>query len=270
MRLNTEDLIGLVERHKECLSLEIMEPLFKAQKGDCTNVADCVLMYLLILDNDPRHIVEFSPMLGYSTRYLATAMKILGRSGSMFTVDCEAGYAESTRKRLKKMGLKDYCQVIRGDGISVTREEVLRRVWEVEFIFIDSNHSYQFGKRYIKEVFPVLSEGCIVMVHDICGQSVETKPHGRDFTTSLRSTDNKFAEYRAIKEFLIEQNIEHTLTHPLLGGWWQWCSWRSSGLESSPKLPENTEFYRAYYETVGYDLNDYRNFQHPNGLLFKL
>ncbi len=269
MILTTNILIELVDRHRDLLALDIMKPLFATTKGDCTNVQDCVVLYLLALEYEPRHVVEFSPMLGYSTRYLATAMKHLGRPGSMFTVDCSKGYAEKTRGRLESMGLSKYCEVLHGDAINITKSQIKIRDWNVDLIFIDSDHSYSFGKRYIKEVFPLLSNDCIVMIHDICGRTQDTTPYSRDFRTSLRSNTNKFAEYRAVKEFLIDKDLLHTLTHPLLGGWWQACSWRSVGQETSPKLPENAEFYKAYKEIVGYDLNDYRNFQHPNGLIFR-
>lgn len=269
MKIDTKYLINLVTKHKDHLSLDVMKPLFQTVKGDCTNVPDCLLMYLLILEYKPRHVVEFSPMLGYSTRYLASALKILDK-GSMITVEINQNYFMKTGERLDKAGLLHICHVLSGDAINVVKKEITTRNRQVDFIFIDSDHSYEFGKRYIKEIFPLLAPGCIVMVHDICGWSDKVDPHSIDFRTSLRSVAPKFAEYRAVKEFLIATQLDHTLTHPLFGGHWQDCAWRISGDEVSPKLPENEEFYSAYREIVGYDLNDYRNFQHPNGLVFQL
>ena len=270
MRINTKNLIDLVTKHKNYLSLDIMKSLFQTTKGDCTNVPDCLLMYLLILEYKPRHVIEFSPMLGYSTRYLASALKILDKPNSMITVEKNLDYFTKTGERLDKLGLLHICHVLKGDAISVVKKEIITRNRQVDFIFIDSDHSYEFGKRYIKEIFPLLASGCIVMVHDICGMYKNTNPYSRDFRTSLRSLAPKFSEYRAVKEFLIDNNLEHTLTHPLFGGYWQDCAWRKSGDEVSPKLLENKEFYSSYREIVGYDLNNYRNFQHPNGLVFQL
>lgn len=270
MIITTDKLIGMVQRHKSHLSLKIMKPLFETMIGDCTNVQDCVLMYLIILDSNPDKIIEFSPMLGYSTRYLATAMRTLGKPASMFTVESKRTYINKAQKRINELDLSKYCQIIEGDAIKITTRELIKRKWNVGFAFIDSNHSYDFGKEYIEKVFPLLTPGCVVMIHDICGESANTGPHDIEFKTSLRSNKDKFAEYRAVKEFLVDNNIAHTLTHPLFGGWWQSCKWRSVRQESSPKLPENEKFYKAYEEIVGYDLNKYRNFQHPNGLLFKI
>jgi len=272
MIIDTQVLIQLVEKHKEHLTIDKMMPLFETRKGDCTNVPDCVLLYLLILEHQPRHVIEFSPMLGYSTRYLASAMKILGRSGCMFSVDRQSDYVEKTQARLQELGLEDFCEVICNEAIGTTINEIKKRGWQnkVGLAFIDSCHSYEFGKRYLEKVLPLFADDCIVMIHDICGENNEVDPHSLDFTTSLRHVNAKTSEFRAIKEFLIETRASHTLTHPLFGGYWRECAWRQMGKEASPELPDNDEFYEAYLAIVGYDLNEFRNFQHPNGLIMRL
>jgi len=157
MKIDTEYLINLIAKHKDHLSLSAMKPLFQTVKGDCTNVPDCILMYLLILEHKPRHVVEFSPMLGYSTRYLASALKILDKPDSMITVEINQNYFTRTGERLNKAGLLHICHVLSGDAISVVKKEITTRNRQVDFIFIDSDHSYKFGLRYIKEIFPLLA-----------------------------------------------------------------------------------------------------------------
>lgn len=273
MKLTPDSIIDLVTKHKDHLKLDKMRHLFSVRNGDCTNVQDCLLMYLLILENNPRHVVEFSPMFGYSTKYLASAMRELSRPGNMFTVEKNISYAGICERRLGKHNLTHYCKLISGDGITQTKNQIMGRGWKnkVDFIFIDSDHSKQFAEKYIKQVFPLLSDNCIIIVHDICGRCKNTGAHSLNFKSSLNSTTDKFSEYKAVKDFLIETNTEHTLTHPIFGGHWGNCAWRTKGpKEASPELPQNKVLYDKFEEIMGYDLRGYLNFQHPNALVFRL
>ncbi len=270
MKIDTTYFLSLVAKHKEYLTLDKMASLFAVQNGDCTNVQDCLLMYLLILEHKPQHVVEFSPMLGYSTRYLASALKILNKPDSMITVEINQNYFIKTGERLDKAGLLHICHVLSGDAISVVKKEITTRNRQVDFVFIDSDHSRVFAEKYIKEIFPLLSDNCIIVVHDICGVNAGTGPHSLNFKSSLTSNSDKFAEYKPIKKYLEDNKKDFTLTHPLFGGWWKECAWRKIlPNEASPKLPQNKAIYEGFKTIMKYDLRNYLNFQHPNALVFK-
>lgn len=72
------------------------------------------LIGLLIRAMNARRVLEFGTCLGYSTLWLAEAVKFTG--GKLTAIEKENGMCERTLHNLKEAGLDEYVEVILGDA----------------------------------------------------------------------------------------------------------------------------------------------------------
>lgn len=251
------NIIELIQKHKQYLPESLFKTLSPMQKGDCTATEDLLLLYLLILETAPQHIVEFSPMLGYSTQWLATAMKVLNRVKSMISAESNASYFNTASKRIKDSGLTKYCTLLHGDAMSIVPQYISKNIWNVELAFIDSCHSYGFAKQYIAKIFPLLSPHCFIMAHDIIiGGDKFTCPLGNEKTIDTP----KFQEYKALREYIMQKNLPYILTSELFEVA-KFCATLNERV--SP-------IYNEIGKILGFDWTKYLNWVSPLGLLFRL
>jgi predicted O-methyltransferase YrrM len=95
-----------------------------------------------------QRVLEFGTCLGYSTIWLAEALKATG--GRLISVEYEKKFFEKTRKNLVKAGLSSYVELIHGDANEVIDE----LTGPFDIIFQDSD----------KDLYPVMLEKCIKLV----------------------------------------------------------------------------------------------------------
>jgi predicted O-methyltransferase YrrM len=95
-----------------------------------------------------QRVLEFGTCLGYSTIWLAQALKATG--GRLISVEYEKKFFEKTRKNLVKAGLSSYVELIHGDANEVIDE----LTGPFDIIFQDSD----------KDLYPVMLEKCIKLV----------------------------------------------------------------------------------------------------------
>lgn len=138
------------------------------------------ITFLLNVDNKPNKIVEFSPAYGWSTITLCLAVKN-NNKGHVYTYDIQDKCVEN----LNKVGLSEYYTFKKGD-VSTQFNNFM----DADYIFIDSDHSAGFARKYINELInPILKtkQKTTFCIHDV-------------FQTD---------EGVVIQEFLKEQNIEY-------------------------------------------------------------
>ena len=258
------NLFELIAKHKNNINEEKVKLLAPIEKGDCTSVEDLLILYALILENKPKYIVEFSPMLGYSTCWLASAMKEIGRKHCMFSVEQNTSYFNRATKRIKNAGLSEYCDVLHGNALDVVPKIIIERKWEnqVGLAFIDSSHTKNFANQYIQKIFPLLSS-CLAMVHDIAVDN--NKFNNQDdihvpFFCPMDREDKKekYKEYVALQDYL--QNKQWILTSYICGNI-PFC------LEPAQRTGL---FYSEINTLIGFDFLQYLNWVSPLGLLFRI
>jgi caffeoyl-CoA O-methyltransferase len=103
---------------------------------------------LLIRLINAQRVLEFGTCLGYSTIWLAEAVKATG--GKLISVEYEKKFFDKTKENLAEAGLNGYVELIHGDAGKVIRD--LTGPFDV--IFQDSD----------KDLYPVMLEKCIKLV----------------------------------------------------------------------------------------------------------
>ncbi|MEJ2663888.1 MAG: O-methyltransferase [Spirochaetia bacterium] len=103
---------------------------------------------LLIRLTNAKKVLEFGTCLGYSTVWLAEAVKATG--GKLISVEYEKKFFDITKTNLAKAGLSEYVTLIHGDANKVIDD--LKGPFDV--IFQDSD----------KDLYPVMLEKCIGLV----------------------------------------------------------------------------------------------------------
>jgi predicted O-methyltransferase YrrM len=115
------------------------------------------ITYLLLRDRRPRTVVEISPFRGWSTTWMLRALRDNGE-GSLTSFDLH-----SDARRFVPDELTGPWRLVVGD-VRERVEEIPRRI---DYLFLDSDHRRPFAEWYIAELFPRVSPGQVVSVHDI-------------------------------------------------------------------------------------------------------
>jgi len=117
------------------------------------------ILYLLIREFKPETIVEISPYCGWSTSWILHALKA-NDSGMLYSFD---KISESTKTVQRE--LKTRWRFVQGD----VKEQMEAIPKKIDFLFMDSDHSADFTKWYIKELFPLVDVmgGGLIAVHDM-------------------------------------------------------------------------------------------------------
>ena len=214
----------IIEMAKKFLpKSDVSEILFGDDAGSGRMTA--MLLYLLILQNDCKKIIEFSPGTGFSSVAMALAMKRLGYKNSFLTFEINLKRKEKFEDRINKLDLNDYVKCIWGDALHRIPSSLAEKQWDVDFCFVDSGHTKEFSRRYTQEIFPLLNDNSIICIHDISAKSLETNMYGEHAD-----------EWIGVKEWVVKNNIKYELTHAIFGGI----------EERSKHLPINTKLYSIF------------------------
>lgn len=116
------------------------------------------ITYLRIRKYKPKVVVEISPASGWSTSWILHALKDNGE-GVLHSYDLV-----DDSLRIIPKELSDGRWVFHQGDI---REQKDILPLDVDYLFMDSDHSAQFGEWYIENLFPLFKKGTKVSVHDI-------------------------------------------------------------------------------------------------------
>lgn len=141
--------------------------------------------YLLLRELKPQTVVEISPDGGWSTTWLLAALRDNG-SGHLYSYDL---FDHSTRAVPRELADGRWT-FARGD---VTRQ-LDRMPPQIDYLFLDSDHTAGFARWYIRELFPRLAPGTPVCIHDIFPE--------------------RGGESRVIRDWLVERRIQYFTPAP--------------------------------------------------------
>lgn len=124
------------------------------------------ILYLLTRHIAPQIIVEFSPNKGWSTLHLAQALEANGQ-GHIYSFELDSDNVLVAQKMLSEYGLEHRVTFHAGD-VRKTLPTVLSKLGpKVDFLFVDSNHSYDFARWWLSDVLPFVKPQGLVHVHDV-------------------------------------------------------------------------------------------------------
>lgn len=116
------------------------------------------ITYLLIREFEPENIVEISPCGGWSTSWILRAVRDNG-FGRLYSFDV----VDHSTKIIPRELSEGRWVFIHGD----VREKLHHLPPTIDHLFLDSDHSAEFARWYIPELFPRLDDGVPVSVHDV-------------------------------------------------------------------------------------------------------
>lgn len=124
------------------------------------------VLYLMTHHFCPEIVVEFSPNKGWSTLHLARALEDNGL-GQIYSFELNPDNVATAQQVLGEYGLAHRVRFHVGD-VRQTLPPVLRELGQpVDFLFVDSDHSYDFGHWWLAEVLSAVRSGGLVHVHDV-------------------------------------------------------------------------------------------------------
>src|SRR5262249_52376003 len=114
------------------------------------------LLYYVMLCSLPRNtrdlvVIETGTNKGISTIILAQALKDLGATGPVRTVDIDANIVELAKHNVAAAGLSGHVEFHVADSLAYLLE-LVRTVPAIHFAFLDGNHEYQ----HVREEFDII------------------------------------------------------------------------------------------------------------------
>ena len=143
------------------ISAENSRSIRSIARGGITSSKYSRLFQQLIRNFGCRNIIEFGTSLGINTMYLASSNPDV-RTWTFEGCLPIAEIAEQTFDDLKYSNI----EVIKGN-IDIALTTFLRNSDEIDFVFIDANHTFKSTLSYFRQVSPKLSDRSIVIVDDI-------------------------------------------------------------------------------------------------------
>lgn len=123
--------------------------------GCSVSVEEGMLLYALVRLHKPKTIVEIGTCTGFSTRFLAQAVRDNG-FGKVYTIDVNPQFQND--------GGWPEIEVFRGFSHDVLGSG---KINNVDFAFIDGDHTYAAVKDEIDQVLEISSEKCLMALHDV-------------------------------------------------------------------------------------------------------
>jgi len=150
-----EIILGAFEKY----SKEILFSEIKSHKSYARmfHKFESEVLYSLVRNQKPKKILEMGCYHGQTSNILIKAILSNG-------INCE----------LISSDLLDYSKYMDYDNGQTSRKLILgdskititKEIGEIDFLFIDSDHTYDFAKWYCDVVIPLVKKGSFVMVHD--------------------------------------------------------------------------------------------------------
>lgn len=125
---------------------------------------DGQLLYCLIRLLRPRGIVEISMSSGYSTAFMATALRANGH-GCVHTFELDRRCVRSASRNFEQWGLSEFVRIHEGDA-KVT-SLALTDLSDFSILFLDSLHTEGFARWFIERFVLKAAPDVLFHVHDV-------------------------------------------------------------------------------------------------------
>ena len=116
------------------------------------------ITYLLVRSIRPRVVLEVAPYYGWSTTWLLQALRDNG-TGRLHSYDL----VDYSRWTVPPDLARERWHFTQGD----IRDSVERLPAGIGYLFLDADHTAEFARWYLRELFPRLPSGTVVGAHDV-------------------------------------------------------------------------------------------------------
>jgi regulator of extracellular matrix RemA (YlzA/DUF370 family) len=115
------------------------------------------VLYSLIRGQKPKNLLELGCFDGFTSLIMIRAVQTNKIPAKFISSDLRdqsqyMDYDDGTTSR----------RLIVGDS----KQTIDSKIGELDFLLVDSDHTYDFAKWYCNVVFPFVKKGCFIMVHD--------------------------------------------------------------------------------------------------------
>lgn len=118
----------------------------------------------IVRELGPRTSLELGTGFGISGSYQAAALELAGR-GRLVTLDI-AQWADEAERGFAELGLAARVELRRGD-IDQVLPGLLEDVAELDYAFVDAEHTEDATISYFDALSPYLAPGAVVVVDDV-------------------------------------------------------------------------------------------------------
>jgi predicted O-methyltransferase YrrM len=158
-RTYAEDLDRVREKQRRLLAPP--KPM-KAQLDDI----EAEITYLLLRESRPETVVEIGTFHGWSTTWILQALHDNG-TGHLYSYDITDNVVRGVPDQLAA-GRWTFTQGDARENLEkIPTASDSRRAAGADFLFIDAAHSARFARWYLRHLFPRLTRGIPVCVHDV-------------------------------------------------------------------------------------------------------
>lgn len=208
---------GLYEKH--CKSLDIIKDKQRSKYTAFHNPGyddvEAEILCLLILENQPKSILEVSPNTGWSTSYMLEAINFY-EGAKIYGFDIHDSVTHTINDNRYIFTLGDF-----------TKQNI--NVDDFDFFFIDSDHEAPFSHFYYDNILLKIKRQTPVAIHDIFSFS-ETPGNGEPCTGETAFI------YPRIKDFCFT-GAEMSKNSPLLTDIRRKCLADITPIHTSPRNP---------------------------------
>lgn len=109
----------------------------------------------------PKTILELGTSLGFGTAYLACEQK----NGETISIEGSPNIAEQAKKNFKSLSINNIKQFV--GNFDVVLVDVLKEIDQLDFVYIDGNHTFEATMRYFEQCLPLVHNDTIIVLDDI-------------------------------------------------------------------------------------------------------
>lgn len=125
---------------------------------------DALLLYAVLKILCPKNIIEFGTQKGYSTKLFIKAM----RDDAYLTTYDTDRLDKETQDKITHPRVK----------IINDSQENFSSTESVDFVFMDASHNLEINQKTFIKLLPLLTDNCIIAVHDTGTTKDEVSGHG--------------------------------------------------------------------------------------------
>ena len=158
------------------------------------------LLHLLVLLCNAGRILEIGTLAGYSTIWMARALRVGGR---LITIEANPAHAEVARQNLERAGLADAVSVRVGRALEVLPELVAEGQGPFDMIFIDADKAPY--AEYLQWALQLARPGTLILADNVVrgGDVVNENATDAD-TAGIRRFNEALAAHAGLSSIVLQ------------------------------------------------------------------
>lgn len=126
------------------------------------------LLSLLVRMKNPQRVLEIGTLIGYSTSWIASALK---PPAKIITLEKVERHSEIAKENLTRLGLVDFVEFRVGIALELLKEILQKKEAPFDFIFIDADK--QNYPKYLELCLQLSQPGCVIVSDNVIPKDPE-------------------------------------------------------------------------------------------------